>query len=414
MPKLASTIMHRVLQVGLLMLALAPAAQAQGWSLRFFGNGVNDIDRVKIRIDGPEVPADVGAGDFTLELWVRANPGENSSSGCGTGLDDWIYGNILLDRDIWGGGDYGDFGLAVFQEGLSFGVRNASGYGSLCGATPIDDGAWHHVAITRAAATGILTLFVDGQIDAASVGPTGDLSYRNGRPGMPNDPFLVIGAEKHDAGSEYPSFRGWVDELRLSTVVRYAEPFVRPLSPFDPDGATAALYHFDEGSGFTAQDGSGAAGGPSNGVLSYGGSPAGPVWSGETPFGGSGGTCPPDGCGTIPPGAPVRWSLAAQPNPSWARTDFTLRAFSLENGLQFAISPDAWGDALGRDSFTPILRILDVQGRQVGALRPLDGDAGVRFRWDGADEAGRPLPAGVYWAALPGVPSARVRVLRLR
>ena len=44
-----------------------------------------------------------------------------------------------------------------------------------------------------------------------------------------SDPFLVIGAEKHDAGSLYPSYRGWIDEVRLSTVRRYTgSGFTRP------------------------------------------------------------------------------------------------------------------------------------------------------------------------------------------
>ncbi|MCI0442261.1 LamG domain-containing protein, partial [bacterium] len=37
---------------------------AGGSSLRFFGNGTGDIDRVKIQIS-PQVPADVGTSDFT-------------------------------------------------------------------------------------------------------------------------------------------------------------------------------------------------------------------------------------------------------------------------------------------------------------------------------------------------------------
>ena len=46
--------------LGLVSLGLpAPDALAAGFSLRFHGNGVNDIDRVKVLID-PQNPADVG------------------------------------------------------------------------------------------------------------------------------------------------------------------------------------------------------------------------------------------------------------------------------------------------------------------------------------------------------------------
>ena len=59
-----------------------------------------------------------------------------------------------------------------------------------------------------------------------------------------NDPYLVLGAEKHDAGSDYPSFHGWLDELRVSNVVRYSRG-VRaaraPLRARRPDGGAVPL-----------------------------------------------------------------------------------------------------------------------------------------------------------------------------
>ena len=70
-------------------------------------------------------------------------------------------------------------------------------------------------------------------------GPDGDISYPDdgvpgnfcGGPCNNSDPFLVIGAEKHDAGAAYPSYRGRFDELRVSSVLRYAANFPRPRSP---------------------------------------------------------------------------------------------------------------------------------------------------------------------------------------
>ena len=83
--------------------------------------------------------------------------------------------------------------------------------------------------------------------------------------------------------------------MRLSRSLRYLAPFAPPAAPFAPDGDTVALYHLDEGAGTVAGDSSGAAGGPSDGVLKVGGSPSGPLWSGETPFG-------PGGCAVEPYG----------------------------------------------------------------------------------------------------------------
>src|SRR5262249_60100318 len=70
---------------------------AAATSLRFYGNGENGIDRVKIQIDAPPAPADVGTTDFTLEWWMRAKPGENASDDVLCDANDgWIYGNILF------------------------------------------------------------------------------------------------------------------------------------------------------------------------------------------------------------------------------------------------------------------------------------------------------------------------------
>ncbi len=59
-------------------------AQEPDFSLRFYGHGVDDIGRVKIPID-PSVPADVGATDFTLEFWMKANAAENAAGAVSCG-----------------------------------------------------------------------------------------------------------------------------------------------------------------------------------------------------------------------------------------------------------------------------------------------------------------------------------------
>lgn len=272
----------------------APLAQSggPGYSLRFYGQGVSapDLDRVKIPID-PHVPADVGAGDFTLEFWMKADRADNNGSVTCNSADGWITGNILFDRDIFGAGDHGDYGIALGGGRIGFGVNNDSSGTVLCGATVVTDGAWHHVAVTRNGSTGQLRVYVDGRIDGSGDGPTGDLSYRDGRStNYPNsDPFLVIGAEKHDVGPAYPSYRGFIDEVRISNNLRYRSKFTRPTGPFVPDAGTVALYHFDEGPAGACTgdvfDSSGAVGSPGAGVCRYGGGAAGPVYSTDTPFG---------------------------------------------------------------------------------------------------------------------------------
>jgi hypothetical protein len=273
---------RRGLAFALMVLAGASSAAGQGvagYALRFHGNGSGDVDRVKIRLDAPARPLDVG-GDFTLEFWMKALAAENGAPACAPGGYNWIYGNIVFDRDVYFDGDYGDYGVSLGSGRLAFGVARGADAQTVCGSTPLADGQWHHVAVTRRASDGQLRMFVDGLPEAQAAGPSGDVSYRDGRPSAyPNsDPFLVIGAEKHDAGPLYPSYSGWIDEVRVSSVVRYAAAFARPSAPFTTDAQTVALYHFDEGSGDAVSDVSGAAGGPSSGQRRFGGSPPGPEW----------------------------------------------------------------------------------------------------------------------------------------
>jgi hypothetical protein len=256
-----------------------------GSSVRFYGNGRNAIDRITIRIDGPARPADVGATDFTIEFWLKAEAGANGGAVTCNQNDGWITGNVVFDRDIYFAGDYGDFGIALNSGKVAFGLSVGSNGTTLCGSRTVADNQWHHVAVTRRT-TGGMALFVDGQPDGSTTGAAGDASYRDGRNinGNTWDPYIVLGAEKHDAGSAYPSFDGWLDELRISNTVRYTAAFTPPAAPFTTDGGTMALYHFDEGTGVSVADVSGASGGPSNGALRVGGNPEGPVWSGESPF----------------------------------------------------------------------------------------------------------------------------------
>lgn len=256
-------------------------------ALRFFGNGVDDIDRVKIRIDDPAnadpgPPVDVGATDFTLELWLRAEPGDNPAAAVSCGdNNNWIYGNIVIDRDRFNQGRA--YGLSIAGRTLVWGIDGVSASFTICGVTVIDDGAWHHVAVQRRLSDGRMDLYVDGQLDAQGFGPGGDVSYPDdgvpgdfcGGPCVNSDPFIVIGAEKHDAGPAFPSYAGLLDELRYSSTLRYMTGFTPPTTGHAPDADTVALYHFDEPGGSAILDSSGI--GPSDGELRFGGTPAGPL-----------------------------------------------------------------------------------------------------------------------------------------
>jgi len=208
--------------------------------------------------------------------------------------DGWITGNIILDRDVYGAGDFGDFGIAIGTFGggglnertVCFGIDRLGTGRSIIASSNVADNSWKHIAITRAASSGTIKIFVNGILESTDNGPSGDVSYRNNRPTSypDSDPFLVIAAEKHDAGSAYPSFNGQIDELRISNSIRYSSNFIPSTSEFVTDANTAALFHFNERAGDTLKDVSGASGGPSNGIVKYGGTPFGPVWIVDSPL----------------------------------------------------------------------------------------------------------------------------------
>ncbi|MCE7918203.1 MAG: hypothetical protein DPW21_12260 [Anaerolineae bacterium] len=331
----------------IVLLACGPnAAPAQaaslGYSLRFRGHGTGGIDRVKIKIDAPAVPADAG-GNFTIEFWIKASLADNASPACVAGRDNWIKGNIIVDRDVYGRGDYGDFGISIANGRVAFGVSRGAAKTTLCGTTNVADNQWRHIAVTRANATGAIKIFVDGKLDASGVGPKGNVSYRNGRPtSYPNsDPYLVLGAEKHDAGPDYPSYNGYFDELRISKVVRYAADFAKPSAPFKADANTLALYHFNEGPAGpcrgTVIDWSES--GRSAGQCKFGGrAPAGPSYAAVSPFAAPPTPPPTTGGGPTLAGCPIFpadniWNARVDNLPVHARSAAWINSIGASTGF---------------------------------------------------------------------------------
>ena len=254
------------------------------FALRFYGNGTGNIDRARIPLDpgGSSSAADVGAGDFTYECRINCLYANNTS---GPGIGDARNSNIFWDRDIWGHERGWVAGVTRVTSPnrlvACFGIAGASQtWTTIYGTTDVGDGAWHHVAIVRRQSTGAVELYVDGALDASGTYTTGDLSYPDGYdPGQgQNNPYLVLGAEKHDAGAQYPSYNGKMEELRISDNRRYTTGFTPATQPFTADANTRGLYHMDDGYGTVMIDVATVSGAPTEGELLVGGTPSGPEW----------------------------------------------------------------------------------------------------------------------------------------
>jgi hypothetical protein len=144
--------------------------------LRVPGAIAGDVDTAA-SFDGVDDTATltVAAGpEQALELWFKA------AAGSGGGAD-WLDAMPVAAADVPGDDDFG--------VSLSAGGRLVAGVGT--GGTPVvttasyADGAWHHVVVSRSAATATVRLFVDGQPQGSApfAGPvsSGPATLRLGR-----------------------------------------------------------------------------------------------------------------------------------------------------------------------------------------------------------------------------------------
>ena len=268
--------------------ALLPAQSASTGAIRFFGTGSGGQDRVRIPIDdnatgnNTSSPADVGAVGFSVDFWIKGDLAANPSAARAEGSYadfNWIEGNTVVDRDIWGSGNHSerDWGISIAGGYVAFGTGRGVGpsasvsflaggnatdtLNTIHGGTPVLDGQWHHVAVVRDYVTGAKRIYVDGALDYEVSGVTNDdLSYPDGgvtvNASSKDNPYIVIGAEKHDAGSGYPSFNGTMDEVRVWRRALGAEEvaFLRDKVVAGHYPGLAGYWRFEEPSGTTVAD----------------------------------------------------------------------------------------------------------------------------------------------------------------
>lgn len=252
----------------------ASSATGGGAGLRFYGYADDRLNRVVIPLQGEVI--NVGAGDLTFEWTMQCAYADNDNT-----ASDVRYSNILIDHDVWG--EEQGWCIGITRSGaesrLIFGAASSS-WAAITGGTHVGDGQVHRCALTRNQSTGQVRLWVDGQIDATGTFATSDWSIPAGSPPVDGQDnySLVLGTEKHDFIPGDGGYNGLLDELRISSGVRYTSAYT-PAERLEVDGTTLGLYHMDEGSGTTISDATGD--GP-DGTLLVGGSPAGPVWVGAS------------------------------------------------------------------------------------------------------------------------------------
>jgi len=146
-------------------------------------------------------------GTSSLTFWIKTTQ-TGTVNGAG---NSWHLPAVIGSEQAGGGNDI-QWGAINNAGRIGFGLGNVAGVYS---TTAINDNAWHHVAITRNASTGLVQIFVDGVLEAT---------------GSPNDPaftatinrlttFGVNNNFSNDAaGSDLADtryFRGQLDDLRI-------------------------------------------------------------------------------------------------------------------------------------------------------------------------------------------------------
>lgn len=185
----------------------------------------------------------LATGDFTVEAWVRAE-------GIGAGATMSIVSKRgAVSGDGW------HFGIGGLQTpGLKKLMFLGSDLSSsdLVGDSQMDSFAWNHVAVTFDSGSGLATLWLNGFITGSAGMP---------QPSATTTADLVVGAASN-SGSEV--WKGQIDDVRISDVVRYASTFV-PTTQLAADANTVAWWGFEEAGGTTAKD---LSGGGYDGTLS--------------------------------------------------------------------------------------------------------------------------------------------------
>jgi len=164
--------------------------------------------------DHPSLDGDIGP-QLTVEAWV--NPKENAGEHMIVNKED-VYEIALVD---------GIFKTAIRPAG--------QGWDWISSDTTVPEGKWSHVAITYDEEE--TRTYVNGKFETKSAQWQGKLN---------DSPDTLKVGKRTRGDATHSAFIGLIDEVRISSAIRYDKDFVLPNGAFIPDNDTLALYHFDE------------------------------------------------------------------------------------------------------------------------------------------------------------------------
>jgi hypothetical protein len=125
-----------------------------------------------------------------------------------------------------------EFGIYVGSDNKVVGQHSTNLFTS---TSVLSTGTWYHILMSRDTAS-TNRLFINGVLEAVT---TSSATINN------NDSLTFGGV----AGDPSLSLKGYMDEIRVSTVARYTENFVPPTVSYNSDAATTILIHGDGADG---------------------------------------------------------------------------------------------------------------------------------------------------------------------
>ena len=189
-------------------------------SICFFPNGAACFDSLSNAL----------LGSFSWTAWVKTTNSVNED-----------YANAYFGAPIWF--EYADsVNQAVFSitgSKAAFTVGNPDGGSdtTLHSTTSVNDGAYHFLAATRNEASGLMSLYVDGNLEATDISTNGP---------------RIASSTIYLAGGYYVNFAGLLDDVRVySNELSAADVAALAGNPINNSGSghtNLAYYSFEDGS----------------------------------------------------------------------------------------------------------------------------------------------------------------------
>lgn len=198
----------------LLTCTLTAQTQPQGNRGLYF-DGIDD--RVK------SIPLNLN--NFTITFWIKTKQTGGSSTA-------WQNGFGLVDAEDSGGpNDYGvALGSGKIVAGIGTNLPMPEDF-SLASTISVNDGAWHHIAVTRAG--NAMQIYIDGTLNV-----TGNANNVLGALG---NVAVTIGSLQ--TGLNY--FNGQIDEVRIYNSALGGTAITSDKNIIIPNNANGALIYYD-------------------------------------------------------------------------------------------------------------------------------------------------------------------------